>query len=74
MSRSWCNFSEENHEESTCKVKKNARDNIFVKRLDITIIFLDWAEPNDVMVINTRNKYYISKEKYDPPRTSSTPS
>jgi hypothetical protein len=24
MSRSWCNFCEENHEESTCEVKKNA--------------------------------------------------
>ena len=26
------------------------------------------------MVINTRNKYYTSKGKYDLPRTSSTPS
>jgi hypothetical protein len=29
MSHSWCNFSEENHEESTCEVKINARDKIF---------------------------------------------
>jgi hypothetical protein len=56
MSRSWCNFCEENHEESTCEVKKNARDKIFGKRPDTTIAVLDWVEPEDVMVINTRNK------------------
>jgi hypothetical protein len=33
MARSWCNFCEENHEESTCEVKRNARDKIFGKRL-----------------------------------------
>jgi len=26
MSRAWCNFCEENHDETTCEVKKNARD------------------------------------------------
>jgi hypothetical protein len=32
------------------------------------------VEPKDVMVINTKNKYYTAKGKYDIPRTSSTPS
>jgi hypothetical protein len=73
MSHSWCKFCEENHEESTCEVKKNARDKIFVKRPDTTIAVLDWVEPEDVMVINTRNKYYVAKGKYDLPHTSSTP-
>jgi hypothetical protein len=74
MSRSWCNFVEENHEESTCKVKKNVGDKIFGKKPDTTIIVLDWVEPEDGMVINNRNKTYTAKGKYDPPRTSSTPS
>jgi hypothetical protein len=74
MARSWCNFCEENHDESTCKVKRNARDKIFGKRLHTTIVVLDWVEPEDVMVINTRNKSYTAKGKYDLPRTSSTPS
>jgi hypothetical protein len=74
MSSSWCNFCEENHEESTCEVKKHAKDNIFGKRPDTTIVVLDWVELEDVMVINTRNKSYTAKGKYDLPRTSSTPS
>jgi hypothetical protein len=73
MSRSWCNFCEENHEESTCEVKKSARDKIFGKKPETTIVVLDWAEPKDVMIINTRNKSYAPKGKYDPPRASSTP-
>jgi hypothetical protein len=74
MPRSWCNFCEEHHEESTCEVKKSARDKIFGKRPETTIVVLDFAEPEDVMIINTRNKSYASKGKYDPPRTSSSPS
>jgi hypothetical protein len=74
MARSWCNFFEENHEESTCEVKRNARDKIFRKRPDTTITILDWDEPEDVMVIDTMNKSYAMKGKYDLPRTSSTPS
>jgi ribonuclease HI len=74
MTRSWCNFCEENHDENTCEVKKNARDKIFGKRPDTTIVVLDWDEPEDVMVINTRNKSYTAKGKFDIPRTSSAPS
>jgi hypothetical protein len=74
MTRSWCNFYEENHDENTCEVKKNVRDKIFGKRPDTTIVVLDWDEPEDVMVINTRNKYYTAKGKFDIPRTSSAPS
>jgi hypothetical protein len=74
MSRNWCNFCEENHEESTYKVEKNPRDKIFGKRPNTTIMVLDWVEPEDVMIINIRNKSYTTKGKYDPPRTSSTPS
>jgi hypothetical protein len=74
MPRSWCNFCEEHHEESTCEVKKSARDNIFGKRHETTIVFLDFAHPEDVMIINTRNKSYAPKGKYDPPCTSSIPS
>jgi hypothetical protein len=73
MPRSWCKFCEEHHEESTCEVKKNSRDKIFVKRLETTIILLDFADPEDVMIINTRNQSYAPKRKYDPPHTSSFP-
>jgi hypothetical protein len=74
MTRTWCNFCEENHDENTCKVKINARDKIFGKRTDTMIVVLDWAKPEDVMVVNTRNKSYTTKRKFDLPRTSSTPS
>jgi hypothetical protein len=69
---SWCNFCEEHHEETTCEVKKSARDKIFGKRLEDTIVVLDFAEPEDFMVINTRNKSYAPKGKFDPPRSSSS--
>jgi hypothetical protein len=71
--RSWCNVCEENHEESTCEVKKSARDKIFGKRPETTIVVLYFTEPEDVMIINTRNKSYAPKGKYDHPRTSSIP-
>jgi hypothetical protein len=74
MPRSWCNFCEEHHKETTCEVKKSERDKIFGKRPETTIIVLDFAEPEDVMIINTRNKSYAPKGKYDPPHSSSSPS
>jgi ribonuclease HI len=74
MPRSCCNFCKEQHEESTCEVKKSARDKIFGRRPETTIVVLDFAEPEDVMIINTRNKSYAPKIKYDPPHTSSSPS
>jgi hypothetical protein len=74
LPRSWCNFCEEHHEETTCEVRKSARDKIFGKRPEATIVVLDFVEPEDVMVINTRNKAYAPKGKFDPPRSSSNPS
>jgi hypothetical protein len=74
MPRRWCNFCEEHHEESTCEINKSARDKIFGKIPQTTIVVLEFAEPEDVMIINTRNKSYALKGKYDPPRTSSNPS
>jgi hypothetical protein len=74
MPCSWCNFFEEHHEESTCEVKKSARDKIFGKRLETTIVVLNFSEPEDVMIINTRNKSYAPKGKYDHPCTSSSSS
>jgi hypothetical protein len=74
LPRSWCNFCEEHHEETTCEVRKSVRDKIFGKRPEATIVVLDFSEPEDVMVINTRNKAYAPKGKFDPPRSSSSPS
>jgi hypothetical protein len=67
LPRNWCNFCEEHHEESTCEVRKSARVKIFGKRPETTIVVLDFAEPEDVMIINTKNKSYTPKGKYDPP-------
>jgi hypothetical protein len=74
LPQSWCNFYEEHHEEATCEVRKSARDKIFGKIPETTIVVQDFAEPEDVMVINTRNKAYAPKGKFDPPRNSSSPS
>jgi hypothetical protein len=71
---SWCKFFEEHHKKTTCEVKKSSRDKIFGKIPEATIIVLDFAELEDVMVINTRNKAYASKGKFYPPRCSSSPS
>jgi hypothetical protein len=73
MSHSWCNFCEEHHEESTCELKKSVKDKIFGKRHETNILVLHFAKPQDFMIINTRNKSYALKGKYDPPRTSSIP-
>jgi hypothetical protein len=47
------------------------RDKIFGKRLETTIVVLDFAKPEDVMIINNRKKSYAPKGKYDPPRNYS---
>jgi hypothetical protein len=67
LPRSWCKFCEEHHEETTYEVKKSDRDKIFGKIPEDTIVFLDFAKPEDIMVINTRNKAYAPKGKFDPP-------
>jgi hypothetical protein len=72
--RTWCNFCKEHHEEATCEVRKSARDKIFGKIPENTIVVLDFVEPKDVMIINTTNKSYAPKGKFDPPRNSSSPS
>jgi hypothetical protein len=74
LPRSWCNFCEEHHEEATCEVRKSAIDKIFGKRPETTIVVLDFAELEDVMIINTRNKAYAPKGKFDPLRNSSSSS
>ena len=58
MPRSWCKLCEEHHEESTCEVKKSVRDKIFDKIIETTIVVLDFTKPEDVMIINTKNKSY----------------
>jgi hypothetical protein len=73
MPHSWCEFCEEHHEESTCEVKKNAREKIFGKIPETTIAIVDFVEPKDVMIINTRNKSYAPQIKYDPSHTYSIP-
>jgi hypothetical protein len=74
LPQSWCNFCEEHHEETTCEVNKSVNDKIFGKRPKATIVVLDFADPEDFMVINTMNKAYDPKGKFDSPRGSSNPS
>jgi hypothetical protein len=74
MPHSWCNFCEEHHEESTCEIKKSARDKIFGERPENTIVVLDFLEPEYFIIIDTRNKSYAPQSKYDPPHNYSSPS
>jgi hypothetical protein len=74
MPQSWCNFCKEHYKETTCEVRKSARDKIFGKRPETTIDVLDFENPEYVMIINTRKKSYAPKGKYDPLRNSSSPS
>jgi hypothetical protein len=74
LPRIWCNFCEEYQEEATCEVRKSFVDNIFGKIPKNTGVLLDFANPEYVMIINTRNKSYAPKGKYDPPRNYSSPS
>jgi hypothetical protein len=62
MPRSWCNFCEEHHEETTCEVRKSARDKIFGKIPETTIVVLDFVEPEDVMIINTMSNPMLPRE------------
>ena len=66
MPRSWCNFCEEHHEESTCEVNTSATDKIFGKRPETTIVVLYFTELEDVMIINTRNNPMLQKENMTP--------
>jgi hypothetical protein len=63
MPHSWCKFFEEHHEESTCEVNKSAKYKIFGKMPETTIVVLHFADLEDVMIINTRNKSYAPKRK-----------
>ena len=44
LPQSWCKFCEEHHEEATCEVRKSARDKIFGKIPETTIVVLDFAD------------------------------
>jgi hypothetical protein len=57
-----------------CEVKKSVRDKIFGKIPEATIVVKDFSKLENGMVINTRNKAYAPKGKFDPPRSSSSPS
>jgi hypothetical protein len=74
LSRAWCNFCEENHDENTCEVRRNAREWIFGKISDTTIVALDWAPEEDVMMVDTQNKSYQNKNKGGPQKTTFSPS
>jgi hypothetical protein len=72
LPRSWCKFCKDHHEETTCEVRNSSKDKIFGKRPEAIIGVLYFVEPEDVMVINTRDKTYSTL--LDPPHSSSGPS
>jgi hypothetical protein len=43
-------------------------------KTDTTIVALDWALEDDVMMVDTRNKYYAKKGKGVPPKITFSPS
>jgi hypothetical protein len=70
LSRTWCNFCEENHNENTCEIKLSTRESVFDKKIDTTIDALYWAHEEDFMMVDTQNKYYENKGKGGPPKTT----
>jgi hypothetical protein len=61
LSRDWYDFFDDNHEESTYEVNKRAQEKTFGKNIETTIVSLDWAHEEDVMMVNTRNKSHANK-------------
>jgi hypothetical protein len=61
ISHALCNFCEENHEESTSELTKNAQERDFVKRPNSIVATLDWVLEDDVMLADTRNRSYFNK-------------
>jgi hypothetical protein len=53
--------------------KREQRENLW-KKIDTTIVALDWAPEEDVMMVDTRNKSYANKGKGGPPKTTFSPS
>jgi hypothetical protein len=53
LPRTWFNFCEENHDENTCDIKKNAREQIFSKISSTMIAAPDWDHEEDVMMVDT---------------------
>jgi hypothetical protein len=47
---------DQNHNENTFEIKHNAREHIFGKKIDTTIVTLDWAQEEDIMMVDTRKK------------------
>ena len=52
----------------------NARYCIFGKRVNTTIVALDWAPYEDVMLNNTQKKSYANKDKSGHTKTVVSPS
>jgi hypothetical protein len=73
LSRDCYDFFDDNHEESTCEVNKIAQEKIFGKNIETTIVSLDWAREEDVMIVNTRNKSYANKGNSGNPKTTFPP-
>jgi hypothetical protein len=46
---------------------------IFDKKLENTIVVLDWALEDDVMVVNTKNKSYSNKGKDNSSKNTFSP-
>ena len=55
-------------------MRRNAREQIFGKIFDSTIVALDWAPKEDAMMVDTQNKSYQNKNKGGPPKTTFSPS
>jgi len=68
LSRAWCNFCEENHDENAFEIRKNTREWIFGKISDTMIVVLYWAPEENVLMVDTWNKYYQNKNKGVPPK------
>jgi hypothetical protein len=52
----------------------NTSESLEKKKTEVTIVSLDWAPEEDVLLVNMRNKTYTNKEKGNIPKTTFSPS
>ena len=61
MPRSWCNFCEEHHDETTCEVRKSAIDKIFGKSVRDLTPQISRTMYSDVIKVNINNALQQSR-------------
>lgn len=59
----WSDFYEDYQDGKTCQVRQASRQMIFGNKPDLTTPNLDWADEDDVLVIEIRKTYRTGMDK-----------